>query len=130
MLRKKRSEKTRFAQTVFRSDRFFLPLLGANQRQSVWRIFDRFAMTALRLGLTYRCWVLRIDTVVLPSPLNSASQSRRYERLGSARSRDTGNNCFHPWNHLVSGSRQLLELLPKVNVAIIRRNLDRIYSPC
>ena len=32
MLRKKRNEKTRFAQTVFRSDRFFLPLLGANQR--------------------------------------------------------------------------------------------------
>ena len=27
------TKKNRFAQTVFRSDRFFLPLLGANQRR-------------------------------------------------------------------------------------------------
>ena len=44
MLRKKRNEKTRFAQTVFRSDRFFPPLLGANQRGPGEPIFDRFAM--------------------------------------------------------------------------------------
>ena len=37
-------KKTRYAQTVFRSDRFFLPLLGANQRGPVEPMFDRFAM--------------------------------------------------------------------------------------
>ena len=38
------TKKTRFAQTVFRSDRFFLPLLGANQRGPIEPMFDRFAM--------------------------------------------------------------------------------------
>ena len=38
------TKKTRFAQTVFRSDRFFPPLLGANQRGPVAPMFDRFAM--------------------------------------------------------------------------------------
>jgi hypothetical protein len=38
------TKKTRYARTVFRSDRFFLPLLGANQRGPVEPIFDRFAM--------------------------------------------------------------------------------------
>ena len=38
------TKKTRFAQTVFRSSRFFPPLLGANQRGPVEPIFDRFAM--------------------------------------------------------------------------------------
>jgi hypothetical protein len=33
------TKKTRFAQTVFHSDRFFLPLLGANQRGPVEQIF-------------------------------------------------------------------------------------------
>jgi hypothetical protein len=33
--------ETRFAQTVRRSDRFFPPLLGANQRGPVERMFDR-----------------------------------------------------------------------------------------
>ena len=51
MLRKKRNEKTRFAQTVFRSNRFFLALLGANQRGPVEPMFDRFAMgtTSVRM---------------------------------------------------------------------------------
>jgi hypothetical protein len=42
------TKKTRYAQTVFRSDRFFLPLLGANQRAPVDPIFDRFAMRTAR----------------------------------------------------------------------------------
>jgi hypothetical protein len=45
--------ETRFAQTVRRSDRFFPPLLGANQRGPVEPMFDRFAMgiceTSVRL---------------------------------------------------------------------------------
>ena len=45
------TKKTRFAQTIFRSYRFFLPLLGANQRGPVEPIFDRFAM---RLGVKVR----------------------------------------------------------------------------
>ena len=36
--------RTRCAQTAGRSDRFFLALLGANQRGPVEPIFDRFAM--------------------------------------------------------------------------------------
>jgi hypothetical protein len=35
MLRKNGTAETRFAQTVRRSDRFFPPLLGANQRGPV-----------------------------------------------------------------------------------------------
>ena len=42
------TKKTRCAQTVFRSDRFFLPLLGANQRGPVEPIFDRFAIGTTR----------------------------------------------------------------------------------
>jgi hypothetical protein len=42
------TKKTRYAQTVFRSDRFFLPLLGANQRGPVEPMFDRFAMGTTR----------------------------------------------------------------------------------
>ena len=42
------TKKTRYAQTVFRSDRFFLPLLGANQRGPVEPVFDRFAIRATR----------------------------------------------------------------------------------
>jgi hypothetical protein len=42
------TKKTRFAQTVFRSDRFFLPLLGANRRGPIEPIFDRFAMRATK----------------------------------------------------------------------------------
>jgi hypothetical protein len=42
------TEKTRFAQTVFRSDRFFPALLGDNQRGPVGRMFDRFAMRTTR----------------------------------------------------------------------------------
>jgi hypothetical protein len=38
------TKKTRYAQTVFRSDRFFLALLGANQRGPIEPMFDRFAM--------------------------------------------------------------------------------------
>ena len=38
------TKKTRFAQTVFRSDRFCPPLLGANQRGPIEPILDRFAM--------------------------------------------------------------------------------------
>ncbi|MBC7708933.1 MAG: hypothetical protein H7203_02650 [Rhizobacter sp.] len=38
------TEKLAIAQTVFCSYRFFLPLLGANQRGPVEQIFDRFAM--------------------------------------------------------------------------------------
>ena len=41
------TKKTRFAQTVFRSDRFFPPLLGANQRGPIDPIFDRFAMRTM-----------------------------------------------------------------------------------
>ena len=37
------TKKTRYAQTIFRSDRFFLPLLVANQRGPIEPIFDRFA---------------------------------------------------------------------------------------
>ena len=49
MLRKKRNEKKlAIAQTVFRSDRFFLPLLGANQRGPIEPMFDRFAMRTTR----------------------------------------------------------------------------------
>ena len=44
------TKKTRFAQTVFPSDRFFLLLLGANQRGPVEPIFDRFAMGFARRG--------------------------------------------------------------------------------
>ena len=40
--------RTRYAQTAGRSYRFFLPLLGANQRGPVEAIFDRFAITATR----------------------------------------------------------------------------------
>ncbi len=45
---------TRYAQTVFRSDRFFPPLLGANQRGPFEPIFDRFAIgsTKSRLQLS------------------------------------------------------------------------------
>ena len=50
MLRKKAErKKLAIAQTVFRSDRFFLPLLGANQRGPIEQIFDRFAMRATSL---------------------------------------------------------------------------------
>ena len=40
--------RTRYAQIAGRSDRFFLPLLGANQRGPVEPIFDRFAMRITR----------------------------------------------------------------------------------
>ena len=45
------TKKTRFAQTVFRSDRFFPPLLGANQRGHFERMFDRLAMRSARRGM-------------------------------------------------------------------------------
>ena len=49
MLRKKsETEKLAVAHTVFRSDRVFPPLLGANQRGPVEPIFDRFAMWTTR----------------------------------------------------------------------------------
>jgi hypothetical protein len=48
MLRKKRNgPKLAIAQTTGRSDRFFLPLLGANQRGPIEPIFDRFAMETM-----------------------------------------------------------------------------------
>jgi hypothetical protein len=42
----KKAERRKLAnaQTVRRSDRFFLPLLGANQRGPIEPMFDRFAM--------------------------------------------------------------------------------------
>jgi hypothetical protein len=43
--KKAEQPETRCAQTAGRSDRFFLPLLGANQRGPVEPIFDRFAMS-------------------------------------------------------------------------------------
>ena len=48
------TKKTRYAQTVFRSDRFFPPLLGANQRGPVEPIFDRFAMCAAAADASVR----------------------------------------------------------------------------
>ena len=43
--KKAERKKLAIAQTVFRSDRFFPPLLGANQRGPFAQMFDRFAMT-------------------------------------------------------------------------------------
>ena len=59
---KSKTKKTRYAQTVFRSDRFFRPLLGANQRGPVEPMLDRFAMATTRVGLRRR---LVIDTDTL-----------------------------------------------------------------
>ena len=46
------TKKTRYAQIIFRSHRFFPPLLGANQWGPDEPIFDRFAMRSVsaRLG--------------------------------------------------------------------------------
>ena len=41
--------RTRSAQTAGRSDRFFPPLLGANQRGPLEPIFDRFAMSVAKM---------------------------------------------------------------------------------
>jgi hypothetical protein len=51
--KKAEQPETRCAQTAGRSDRFFLPLLGANQRGPVEPMFDRFLKTIARVRLEY-----------------------------------------------------------------------------
>ena len=59
--KKSGTEKTRFAQTVFCSDRFFLALLGANQRGPIEPIFDRFAMRTTRTRMRASGLRRRVD---------------------------------------------------------------------
>ena len=49
--KKAERKKLAIAQTVFRSDRFFLPLLGPNQRGPVEPILDRFAKMITRIRM-------------------------------------------------------------------------------
>ena len=56
--KKAEQKKLAIAQTVFCSYRFFLPLLGANQRGPVRRIFDHFEMKTART----RMWAAGLHT--------------------------------------------------------------------
>jgi hypothetical protein len=64
------TEKTRFAQTVFRSDRFFPALLGDNPRGSERQMFDRFAMNLRGLRREHLGRVARLVEST-PSSYNS-----------------------------------------------------------
>ena len=87
------TKKTRYAQTVFRSNRFFLPLLGANQRGPVEPIFDRFAMRTTRAQMRASGWHHHHGNQMRDEDLWSCVHLSAALRLSSS-STDSGGRCL------------------------------------
>jgi hypothetical protein len=135
MLRKKRNEKTRYAQTVFRSDRFFLLLLGANQRGPIEPIFDRFAMKSQSLrcipdsGLTDSSTICAMSIELsIRTRLEELIKEAYYLSVGDSNDQCTNASMIADCTAWIVSAQNLVHLLIAQSDAPYRVKLDKIAN--